>query len=113
MPWCQRTALFGGIDPFPQPGQQMALPAVPPRPSSSRSVVSRRALVENRSHAKRGFPARSIAIPNDAVGIASSFDFHTLQFQYPAEIGSSAGAAENSVRQTCSEPMVAGIALLG
>lgn len=39
-PWCQRTALFGGIDPFPQPGQQMALPAVPPRLLSSRSAVN-------------------------------------------------------------------------
>ena len=39
-PWCQRTAQFGGIDPFPQPGQQMALPPVPPRKTSSRSVVT-------------------------------------------------------------------------
>ena len=39
-PWCQRTALFGGIDPFPQPGHQMALPAVPPRLPSSRSAVN-------------------------------------------------------------------------
>ncbi|MEP6538881.1 MAG: hypothetical protein ABJF23_26335, partial [Bryobacteraceae bacterium] len=37
-PWCQRAASFGGIDPFPEPGQQMALPAVPPRPPSSRST---------------------------------------------------------------------------
>ncbi|MEO7649286.1 MAG: hypothetical protein ABIZ80_02380, partial [Bryobacteraceae bacterium] len=37
-PWCQRTALFGGIDSFPQPGHQMALPAPPSRQPSSQRV---------------------------------------------------------------------------
>jgi DNA-binding helix-hairpin-helix protein with protein kinase domain len=58
-PWCERTMLFGGFDPFPEPGKQMALPAPAARNLQVDSAIikqrqqSRPATVDRKSNKQR------------------------------------------------------------